>query len=71
MPEELHAIIINLSWLTLSSSFVLGIPVAIIGGYYYKTAQRLPSELIFRYAMTISISAFIITIVLWLYAWIY
>lgn len=71
MPQELQAILINISWLTLGIGFVLGIPVALIGATYYKTANRLPSELAFRYGMTISICAFIITIVLWLLAWIY
>lgn len=71
MPQELQAIMLNISWFTLSVGFVLGIPVAFIGVCYYKTAKRLPNELSFRYGMTISICAFIITIVLWLLAWIY
>lgn len=70
MPQELQAIMLNISWFTLSIGFVLGIPVAFIGGAYYKTANRLPSELAFRYGMTISICAFIITIVLWLLVWV-
>ncbi|MCE5086099.1 hypothetical protein [Mammaliicoccus sciuri] len=71
MPQELQAIILYISWFTLSIGIGLGVPIALVGGAYYKTAKRLPRELAFRYGMTISICAFIITIVLWLLAWIY
>lgn len=71
MPQELNDIIIKVAWLSFSVGLLFGIPTTIIGVYYYKTAKRLPPDTVFRYAMTISICAFVIAFALWIFAWIY
>ncbi|MGW7977699.1 hypothetical protein [Staphylococcus xylosus] len=71
MLQESHDIIIKLSWLAFGVVILFGVPTTIIGVYYYKSAKRLPPDNVFQYAMKISIGAFIITVFLWILAWIY
>lgn len=72
MPQEIQEIIINIGWLTFAIGILCGLPVLIIGVYYYNTTnpKRLPKDDVFRWFATVSVLAFVLAFTFWIVAWI-
>lgn len=71
MSQELQDILINIGWLAFSIGILFGVPVTLIGVYYYKTSKRFPPDDVFRWCLIISVFAFGIAFALWILAWIF